>query len=156
MKIFSVVLGFLAAQTVTMDATGPADRLTVNDVLAEARSHLVRLAPPEALAALQRGALLIDTRSEDERRARGHVPGSMHIPLSVLEWRVDPDSGSQNDAIDSFDKHIILLCAQGYSSSLAARRLQQLGFRRATDVIGGFEAWERDGLSINGGPDSPS
>lgn len=139
-----------------MDATGPAGRLTVHDVLAETRSHLVRLTPPEVLAALRGGALLIDTRSEDERRARGYVPESMHIPLSVLEWRVDPDSESHDEAIDSFDKHLILLCAQGYSSSLAARRLQQLGFRRATDVIGGFEAWEGGGLPINGGPGPPS
>ncbi len=69
------------------------------------------------------------------------IPRSINLPLSVLEWRVDPNSGYQNPAIGGFDDHIVLICREGYSSSLAARRLQQLGFWRATDVIGGFQAW---------------
>lgn len=123
-------------------------RLTIQDMLAEARSHLVRLRPAEAQAAVREGALLVDTRSQDQRLRAGTIPGSVHMPLSVLEWRVDPDSGYQNSAVESFDDHIVLICLEGYSSSLAARRLQQLGFWRATDVIGGFQAWRLDRLPV--------
>jgi rhodanese-related sulfurtransferase len=73
----------------------------------------------------------------------------LQIPLSVLEWRVDPDSGHHDPAIGDFGDPIILICAHGYSSSLAARRLQELGFANATDVIGGFEAWNDAGLPVN-------
>lgn len=129
-------------------------RLTIREMLEEARSHLVRLRPAEAQAAHREGALLVDTRSQDQRMEEGTVPGSVHIPLSVLEWRVDPDSGYQHPAIDSFDDLIVLICEGGYSSSLAARRLQQLGFWRATDVIGGFQAWRHAHLPVGklGGP----
>ncbi len=116
-------------------------RLTIQDMLAEARSHLIRLRPTEAQAAVREGALLVDTRSQDQRLRAGMIPRSINLPLSVLEWRVDPNSGYQNPAIGGFDDHIVLICREGYSSSLAARRLQQLGFWRATDVIGGFQAW---------------
>lgn len=111
-------------------------RLTIQDMLAEARSHLVRLRPAEAEAAVREGALLVDPRSQDHRLKEGTIHGSVHMSLSVLEWRVDPDSGCQNPAIESFDDHIVLICREEYSSSLAARRLQRLGFWCATDVIG--------------------
>jgi rhodanese-related sulfurtransferase len=124
-------------------------RLTIRKMLEEARSHLVRLRPAEAEAALREGALLVDTRSEDQRMKEGTIPGSVHIPLSLLEWRVDPASGYQHPAVESFDSLIVLVCEGGYSSSLAARRLQQLGFMRATDVIGGFRAWRSAGLPVD-------
>jgi rhodanese-related sulfurtransferase len=73
----------------------------------------------------------------------------LQIPLSVLEWRVDPDSGHHDPEIGSFGDPIILICAHGYSSSLAARRLQELGFANATDVIGGFEAWKDARLTVS-------
>ena len=123
-------------------------RLTIQDMLAEARSHLVRLRPAEAAAAAGEGALLVDIRSQDHRFREGIVPGSVHLPLNVLEWRADPDSGYQDSSIQSFDNHIVLICREGYSSSLAARRLQQLGFWRATDVIGGFQAWQLARLPV--------
>jgi rhodanese-related sulfurtransferase len=125
-------------------------RLTIQKMLEEARSHLVRLRPTEAEAALVEGALLVDTRSEDQRIKEGTIPGSIHIPLSVLEWRVDPASRYQHPAVESLDSPIVLICEGGYSSSLAARRLQQLGFKRATDVIGGFRAWRSAGLPVDG------
>jgi len=124
-------------------------RLTIRELLEEARSHLIRLPPAEAQAAHKEGALLVDTRSQDQRMRGGTIPGSLHIPLSVLEWRVDPDSAYQHPAIESLDDLIVLICEEGYSSSLAARRLQQLGFWRATDVIGGFQAWRLARLPIN-------
>lgn len=123
-------------------------RRTVHDLLAEARSSLRRIDPFRAHAAMQAGALLIDIRSNDERAEHGSIPGSLQIPLSVLEWRVDPDSGHHDPAIGDFGAPIILICAHGYSSSLAARRLQELGFADATDVIGGFEAWNGAGLPV--------
>jgi rhodanese-related sulfurtransferase len=125
-------------------------RLTIRKMLEEARSHLARLRPAEAEAALRQGALLVDTRSEDQRMKEGTIPGSVHIPLSVLEWRIDPASGYQHPAVESLDSLIVLICEGGYSSSLAARRLQHLGFMRATDVIGGFRAWRSAGLPVGG------
>lgn len=124
-------------------------RKTVHDLLAEARSSLRRVEPSRAYSAMQDGALLIDTRSNDERARYGSIPGSLKIPLSVLEWRVDPQSRHHDPAIAGFDDPIILICAHGYSSSLAACRLQQLGFANATDVIGGFEAWKKTGLPVS-------
>jgi rhodanese-related sulfurtransferase len=124
-------------------------RRTVHDLLTEARSSLRRIDPFRAHAAMQEGALLIEIRSNDERAAHGSIPGSLQIPLSVLEWRVDPDSGHHDPAIGDFGAPIILICAHGYSSSLAARRLQELGFANATDVIGGFEAWKDARLTVS-------
>jgi rhodanese-related sulfurtransferase len=121
-------------------------RRTIHDLIEDARSHLARVEPHEALAAMSEGAVLIDTRSSDDVRRAGSIPGALNIPLSVLEWRVDSASGSHDPAVG--DGRIILLCAQGFSSSLAARRLQELGFDDATDVIGGFEAWAAARLPI--------
>jgi rhodanese-related sulfurtransferase len=127
-------------------------RRTIHDLIEDARSHLARVEPGEAHAAMSEGAVLIDTRSSDDLRRAGRIPGALHIPLSVLEWRVDAASESHDPAVG--DGRIILLCAHGFSSSLAARRLQELGFDDATDVIGGFEAWAAAGLPIS--PPEPS
>ena len=124
-------------------------RRTVDDLLAGARARIEpRLEPDEAHRALASGALLVDLRSQDERRRNGVVPGSLHIPRSVLEWRVDPASGYANPYITSLDCRIVLFCAQGFSSSLAAASLRELGCVRATDMIGGFEAWKTAGLPV--------
>lgn len=125
-------------------------RTTIDDLLRDARSRLVRLEPDEALAAQQTGALLIDTRSADERQREGVIPGALHIPLSVLDWRLDPaaDPTFHNPHIDGLEQWLVLVCAHGYSTSLAAARLQELGFRRATDVVGGFTAWRAAGLPV--------
>jgi rhodanese-related sulfurtransferase len=130
-------------------------RKTVDDLLSEARSKLDRLEPEEALAAQQAGALLIDTRSAEERRRSGVVPGALHIPRTVLEWRVDPETAPEyrNPHVHGLEQRLIVVCAHGYSSSLAAATLQELGFAQATDVIGGFEAWKERGLAVHEGPD---
>jgi rhodanese-related sulfurtransferase len=94
------------------------------------------------------GALLVDLRSQDERRRHGVVPGSLHIPRSVLEWRVDPDSGYTNPYVSGLDCRLVLFCAQGFSSSFAAAGLRDLGCRNATDMIGGFDAWKGAGLPV--------
>jgi rhodanese-related sulfurtransferase len=123
-------------------------RRTIAEMLEEARASLQRLEPEEAHAATLEGALLVDVRCDSDRTARGGIPGALHIPLSVLEWRLDPDSETRHPAIDAGHGRVILICAHGYSSSLAARRLQELGLNDATDVIGGFEAWSARGLPV--------
>ena len=123
-------------------------RRTVHQMLAAARTRLERLEPADAWAAAQDGAVIVDIRSQDQRRAEGVVPGSEHCPRTVLEWRADPESGYCNPRVARFDAHLILICAEGYSSSLAAAALQDLGFARATDVVGGFEAWKAAGLPV--------
>jgi rhodanese-related sulfurtransferase len=126
-------------------------RRTVTELLEEARAGLDRLTPAEALAAVQDGALLVDTRCAELRRSDGIVPGAVHVPLSVLYWRLDPSSGYDDPALSNLDRRVVLICAHGYSSSLAAATLRQLGFDRATDVIGGFEAWQAAGLPFERG-----
>ena len=123
-------------------------RKTVDELLAEARARLLRLEPADAFAAMEAGSALIDLRSDDERRRNGVVPGSFHVPRSVLEWRLDPDCEFRNPALADPGAHVILMCAEGYSSSLAAATLQELGFARATDVAGGFAAWAEAGLPV--------
>lgn len=123
------------------------ERKTIGGLLAAARSQLQRLDPAAAQAALGDGALLIDTRCAELRLETGVIPGSVHVPLSVLYWRMDPTSGYDDPTLTDPDRQVILICAHGYSSSLAAATLQDLGYPRATDVIGGFEAWLKAGLS---------
>jgi rhodanese-related sulfurtransferase len=132
-------------------------RKTIDEVFDEARGQIARLAPHEALRALSDGAVLIDLRSADERERHGVVPGAVHIPRSVLEWRVDPDCEHRNPAVARLDARLVLFCADGYSSVLAAVSLQQLGFARASDVIGGFAAWKAAGLPVGAaGPHDPT
>lgn len=116
--------------------------------LAEARRSLRRLEPTEAHEALGRGALLIDTRSHEQRVAGGLVPGALRIHRNVLEWRVDPTSGFQDPAVAACSAEIIVMCQEGYSSSLAAAVLQELGVDRATDLAGGFLGWKAAGLPV--------
>jgi rhodanese-related sulfurtransferase len=123
-------------------------RRTIHDLLDEARRGLARLTAPEASRAIEQGAVLLDTRSEDDRRRQGLVPGARHVHLSVLEWRLDAASGHADLEVPP-DAWIVLICAEGYSSSLAAARLQALGFRRATDVIDGVDGWAAAGLPID-------
>lgn len=123
-------------------------RQSIEQVLAEARARLRRLEPATALTAQGEGAILIDLRCADERRENGIIPGSVHVPLSVLFWRIDQTSGYDDPRLSDPTREVVLLCADGYSSSLAAATLQDLGFDRATDVIGGFTAWAGAGLPL--------
>jgi rhodanese-related sulfurtransferase len=130
-------------------------RTTLDELLAAARGRLERLEPEAALAAQSDGALVVDTRSQDERRRTGVIPGSVHIPLSVLPWRLDPDGDPafHNPHVAGLDQWLVLICAHGESTSLAAATLQELGFSRATDVVGGFTAWEEAGLPVHPAPE---
>jgi rhodanese-related sulfurtransferase len=131
-------------------------RTTIDQLLREARSGLTRLEPEEARAAQEAGALLVDTRPEDDRRRDGVIPGAVHIPRTVLEWRLDPDTepAYRSPHVLGLDQHVVVFCHHGYSSSLAAATLRQLGFARATDLVGGFDAWKAQGLPV--GPAPPS
>ena len=137
--------------TASLPRRGSDGRRNIGDVLAEARARLRRLQPREALDAQRhRGALIVDTRSSDQRRRDGIIPGSLHVPLSVLQWRLDPDADPRyrNRHAADLGKFIVLVCEHGFSSSLAAASLQDIGFALATDVVGGFEAWAELGLPV--------
>ena len=121
--------------------SGPArPRRTIDDVLAEARSRLRRLTPQEAADAHAAGAVVVDIRPAAQRAAEGELPLATVIERNVLEWRLDPSSGAALP-FASHDLEVVVLCQEGYTSSLAAAALQELGIHRATDVIGGYAAW---------------
>jgi rhodanese-related sulfurtransferase len=116
--------------------------------LAAARSKLARLTPAEALAATQRGALLVDIRPEFQRRRDGEIPGAIVVERNHLEWRLHPDSAARIPEATSGSVQWIVLCDEGYASSLAAVVLQEMGLHRATDVVGGLQAWRAAGLPL--------
>ncbi len=122
-------------------------RLTIDEVLAGARARLVRLGPVEAKRAVANGGLLVDIRPQAQRRAEGEIPGAAMIERNVLEWRFDPASAARLEEA-SYDLHVIVFCSEGYTSSLAAASLQDLGVWRATDLDGGFRAWHAAGMPV--------
>ncbi|MFB4267973.1 rhodanese-like domain-containing protein [Nonomuraea sp. GTA35] len=125
----------------------PSARATeVDRLLAQARAGFQRLRPAEAWAAAGRGAKIVDTRPEHQRRAAGEVPGAIVIERNHLEWRLDPTCESRIPEASSRHIQWIVICAEGYSSSLAAAALRELGLHNATDVVGGFDAWVEAGL----------
>jgi rhodanese-related sulfurtransferase len=118
-------------------------------MLAAARERLDRVEPGAAAAEIEHGALLVDIRSESQRERDGLVPGAVHHPRNVLEWRMDPDSGASDPAVGGPDRRVIVMCDEGYQSSLAAAVLRDLGFDRATDLVGGFQAWRSSGFPVD-------
>jgi rhodanese-related sulfurtransferase len=121
---------------------------TIDQVLEKARRRLVRVEPEEAAVELAHGALLVDTRTSAQRAEQGEIPGAIAIDRTVLEWRLDPTSSSRLEQVTDHQIKVIVVCADGYSSSLAAASLQDIGLVNATDVIGGFLAWKAAGLPI--------
>jgi rhodanese-related sulfurtransferase len=115
--------------------------VTVDDLLARARSRLRRVEPEDLRAQLERGAVLVDIRSDSQRAADGVVEEALFIPRNVLEWRCDPSSPWRDPAVSDPGRRLILMCEEGYQSSLAAATLQELGLPEATDLVGGFQAW---------------
>ncbi len=112
----------------------------IDRVLADARARLNRLAAEEIPAALGRGAILVDIRPAAQRAAEGETPAALVIERNVLEWRCDPTSDAKLPQATGDDVEWVVLCSQGYTSSLAAAALQDLGLHRATDVVGGYQA----------------
>jgi rhodanese-related sulfurtransferase len=122
----------------------------VDDLLAGARSTLDRVSPEQAELLRARGALLIDIRPHANRAADGEIPGSVPVERIHLEWRLDPHGAHRLPGVTA-DRTVVVICNEGYASSLAARDLQRLGLSRATDLIGGFRAWRAAGLPVQDG-----
>jgi rhodanese-related sulfurtransferase len=126
--------------------------MDVDEVLAASRVGVDRLTPQQVVDAVRRGALLVDTRTETQRRDQGELPGALVIDRTVLEWRLDPKCPYRIPEAVDHDVEVVVVCRQGYSSSLAAASLRTLGLHRATDLDGGVEAWLAAGLPVHGGP----
>ncbi len=125
----------------------------IEEILAAARARLRRLGPAQAWEAVNAaGALLVDIRPSEKRAEQGIVPGALLVDRNVLEWRLDPRSDARLPIATGYDRTLIVMCAQGYASSLAAVSLQDLGLANATDLDGGFLAWAQAGLPTAPGP----
>ena len=136
-------------------AVRPAGARSVDQLLAEARSRITRLPPEAAAARVREGAVLVDIRPAAQREEEGSVPGALVVERNVLEWRFDPASDARLPEATGFDVEVVVLCSEGYTSSLAADALRALGLGRAGDVVGGFRAWAAAGLPVRGGSGSP-
>lgn len=134
-----------------MTGTAAPGRRSIDQVLAEARSRLRRLDPHQADAEIRAGALLVDIRPQAQRALEGGVPGALLVERNVLEWRFDPASASRLPQAGSYRIRVIVMCSEGYTSSLAAASLQDLGLVNATDLAGGFRAWAAAGLPVTSG-----
>jgi rhodanese-related sulfurtransferase len=142
----------------TLDQEWPVQRwkpvdgtaaLSIEQVLAAARARLRRLAPDEAYEAVAKTeAILVDIRPERQRAMEGSIAGALVVERNVLEWRFDPASSTRLPVATNHDLQVIVFCSEGYTSSLAAAALQDLGLCRATDLVGGFHAWRETGLPI--------
>jgi len=119
---------------------------SIDALLERARTQIARHAANDAHERVRAGALLIDIRPASQRAQYGEVPGALVIERNVLEWRLDPRSAHRIPEATSCGLDVIVLCQQGYASSLAAASLRELGFAQASDVIGGFDAWQAAGL----------
>ena len=124
------------------------DARTIDELLDNARARLTRLDPQQAAAAVRDGALIIDIRAESQRAADGVVPDAIFIARNVLEWRCDPRSEHRDERFDGRERQLIVMCNEGYQSSLAAATLHDLGLTSATDLAGGFQAWRAAGLPV--------
>ena len=128
--------------------TRPEGARSIDELLAEARGRIARVTPEQAAARIADGALLVDTRPAAQRAREGAVPGTLIVERNVLEWRFDPLSDARLPEATGYDVEVIVLCSEGYSSSLAADSLRALGLARTSDVIGGFRAWAAAGLPV--------
>ncbi|GIG09795.1 rhodanese-like domain-containing protein [Catellatospora coxensis] len=130
------------------DPAPPVGSRGIDEILAAARSRLTRLDAPAAAAAQRDGALLVDIRPVAQRAAHGGIPGALIVERNVLEWRFDPRSDARLPQAGRYDLPVVVFCQEGYTSSLAAAALQELGLHRATDLTGGYAAWQAAGLPV--------
>lgn len=124
----------------------------VEALLEQARAGVTRLTPQETVQAASRGTLVIDIRTDTQRQEQGDLPGVIVIDRTVLEWRLDPASDSRIPEATGYDLQVVVVCRQGYSSSLAVASLRALGLHRATDMVGGVEGWRAAGLPFSDRP----
>ncbi len=122
-----------------MNASG--DRHSIDEILAAARARLDRVAPENLEHERLSGAVIVDIRPVEQRARDGALPGAIVIDRNVLEWRLDPSCEHHITDITGYDTRIVIVCNEGYSSSLAAALLRDIGLNRATDLIGGYQAW---------------
>jgi rhodanese-related sulfurtransferase len=118
-----------------------SDRRTIDDILEVSRARLDRVEPVDLVRELAAGALIIDIRPVEQRTRDGELPGAIVIDRNVLEWRLDPTCEHRIPHVTGHDVRIVIVCNEGYSSSLAAATLRDLGLVRATDLVGGYQAW---------------
>jgi rhodanese-related sulfurtransferase len=123
---------------------------TVDGLLASARDRLARVSPGEAFEEAKAGALIVDIRTDSQRADDGLIPGASVVPRNVLEWRLDPASEHRDPVLAQPGRRVILICNEGYQSSLAAATVRRFGVD-ATDVVGGFRAWRESGLPVEPG-----
>jgi rhodanese-related sulfurtransferase len=126
----------------------PPGARTVDELLADARARIARVTPHEAAVRVAHGAVLVDIRPAAQRAREGEVPGALVVERNVLEWRLDPASPHRLPGAGDYERRIVVVCDEGYASSLAAASLRQLGLHRATDLVGGFQAWKAAGLPV--------
>ncbi|MFI1310071.1 rhodanese-like domain-containing protein [Streptomyces albidoflavus] len=131
-----------------MTPATPTTPVPIDTHLERVRSRLARLTPEQAQDAARRGALLVDIRYAALRDRDGLIPGALVVERNELEWRLDPQGSHRLPEADRHDREIVVLCNEGYASSLAAASLHELGLFRATDLVGGFQAWRAAGLPV--------
>ena len=124
----------------------PPGAHTIDEILTAARARLLRLTPQQAFREVSGGGVLIDIRPAAQRAEQGEIPGSVVIERNHLEWRLDPCSDARLAWVTGYDHRIVIFCVDGYTSSLAAAALLDLGLHRATDLVGGYRAWVAEGL----------
>ncbi|MFI2372344.1 rhodanese-like domain-containing protein [Streptomyces sp. NPDC018833] len=125
-----------------------SERTGIDELLERVREGLVRVGPQEAFEAAEDGALLVDIRYQALRERDGVIPGALVVERNELEWRLDPQGSHRAPEATHHDLRIVVICNEGYASSLAAASLHELGLRRATDLVGGFQAWRAAGLPV--------
>ncbi|MGH3670598.1 MAG: rhodanese-like domain-containing protein [Pseudonocardiaceae bacterium] len=126
----------------------PAGAVSVEEMLARARAQLRRLTAAQAREAVAAGAVLVDIRPHWQRAEEGEIPGALLVERNHLEWRFDPECDARLPQAVGYDVQVIVICSEGYTSSLAAASLHALGLRNATDVIGGFRSWHTQALPL--------
>jgi rhodanese-related sulfurtransferase len=114
--------------------------VNIDELLGRARARLDRVDAADLDAEVAHGAVVVDIRSAAQRERDGELPGAVVMERNVLEWRLDPASDACIEQVDGYDTRIVLVCNEGYATSLAAATLQDLGLHRATDLVGGYQA----------------
>lgn len=124
----------------------------IDDLLETARARIQRLTPEEARDAIAAGGVILDTRTYEQRRTDGVIPGATVMNRNIVEWRVDPTSGWEDPDVVARTGPVIVMCDEGFASSLAAATLVDLGIDDAADMIGGYQAWKEAGLPTEPAP----
>ncbi|MFF5564174.1 rhodanese-like domain-containing protein [Streptomyces sp. NPDC012623] len=126
-----------------------SERVGIDELLERVREGLDRIGPREAFDAAAGGALLVDIRYAALRERDGLIPGALVVERNELEWRLDPQGSHRAPEATGHGLRVVVICNEGYASSLAAASLRQLGLDRATDLVGGFQAWKAAGLPVS-------